>query len=102
MTLSMTVSFRRLLIDAGCMKRHLRKEARGYPPDMRPIAIRDRVCKPKATYLEYGEDFVSLATPEDNIVTWLETLAEYASFASINSLGLRPRKVQTFTYRRLH
>lgn len=37
------------------------------------------VARAETAYLEHGEDLVSLATPEDNIVTWLETLAEYAS-----------------------
>ncbi|PNP44348.1 hypothetical protein TGAMA5MH_03954 [Trichoderma gamsii] len=37
------------------------------------------VARAETAYLEHGEDLVSLATPEDSIVTWLETLAEYAS-----------------------
>ncbi|KAK1244190.1 hypothetical protein MKX08_002328, partial [Trichoderma sp. CBMAI-0020] len=37
------------------------------------------VARAETACLERGEDLVSLTTPEDNIVTWLETLAEYAS-----------------------
>lgn len=37
------------------------------------------VARAETAYLEHGEDLVSLATPEDNIVTWLETLTEYVS-----------------------
>lgn len=37
------------------------------------------VARAETAYLEHGEDLVSLATPEDNIVTWLEALAEYVS-----------------------
>ncbi|KAL7934282.1 hypothetical protein V8C35DRAFT_39002 [Trichoderma chlorosporum] len=37
------------------------------------------VARAETAYLENREDLLSLATPEDNIVTWLETLAEYAS-----------------------
>jgi hypothetical protein len=37
------------------------------------------VARAETAYLEHGEDLVSLATPDDNIVTWLETLAEYAT-----------------------
>ncbi|KAM0461566.1 hypothetical protein ACHAPV_004272 [Trichoderma viride] len=37
------------------------------------------MARAETAYLEHGEDLISLATPEDNIVTWLETLAEYVS-----------------------
>ncbi|KAL6798173.1 hypothetical protein J3E68DRAFT_399171 [Trichoderma sp. SZMC 28012] len=38
------------------------------------------IARVETAFLEHREDILTLAEPEDNIISWLETLAEYIAF----------------------
>ncbi|KAL6818970.1 hypothetical protein V8C40DRAFT_268551 [Trichoderma camerunense] len=38
------------------------------------------IARAETAYLEHREDILTLTEPEDNIISWLETLAEYIAF----------------------
>ncbi|KAM6487649.1 hypothetical protein HDV62DRAFT_350364 [Trichoderma sp. SZMC 28011] len=46
------------------------------------VESKGSIARAETAYLEHQEDIFSLAAPEDNIISWLETLAEYIAFYS--------------------
>ncbi|KAL6825566.1 hypothetical protein J3E69DRAFT_334546 [Trichoderma sp. SZMC 28015] len=65
------------------LERHQRALTFSTPP-ARPVSnlynwveSKGSIARAETAYLEHQEDIFSLAAPEDNIISWLETLAEY-------------------------
>ncbi|KAF3069920.1 hypothetical protein CFAM422_006836 [Trichoderma lentiforme] len=44
------------------------------------VESKGSIARAESAYLEHQEDTFTLAEPEDNIISWLETLAEYIAF----------------------
>ncbi|KAL7954333.1 hypothetical protein V8C34DRAFT_319921 [Trichoderma compactum] len=66
---------------------HFGKTPASFDPQHRPVSnlcswveSKGSIARAETTYLEHQEDIFSLAAPEDNIISWLETLAEYIAF----------------------
>lgn len=72
------------IIDAF-LERHQRALFRTAPS--RPVSnlrnwveSKGSIARAETAYLERQEDLLTLAAPEDHIISWLETLAEYIAF----------------------